>query len=324
MPACRARRSTSAASGPSKRASRRFAPTGRGTNPTTNRSRRRTGRSGQRASATSPPKRARTARSCSPTCSTSPTSGWPRGRPTADPALDRALQGGTADAARGLRPPQPLRRQPFPHGRDRRAHARPRLPLLLADRERRDRLLARARLRPGRQLRATRWLLELVARRPAIERVYVYTWFGGVTASWDSGLVTTLPDGTTVARPAYDLLAQRLGAPRGPRRRRRRRAWPRSRPWPAGAALLGRPQTSDHIFPNPALAEIPHGHTGFAPPNADLRAAAARRGAIRAERAWPTAVSPARASAVRHVRRGLRAARHSSSRRPRGNGSRPT
>jgi hypothetical protein len=150
---------------------------------------------------------------------------------------------------------------------------------------------------PARQLRATRWLLELVARRPAIERVYVYTWFGGVTASWDSGLVTILPDGTTAARPAYDLLAQRLGALPGPpaapgpsvAEEIEAVAAPALRFW-AGA------QTSDHIFPNPALAEIPHGHTGFAPPN--LIYALQRHGEEQtAERAWPTAVSPARASA---------------------------
>jgi hypothetical protein len=40
-----------------------------------------------------------------------------------------------------------------------------------------------------RQARAIRWMFGLARRTPRIKRLYVYTWFGGMTPGWDSGLV---------------------------------------------------------------------------------------------------------------------------------------
>jgi hypothetical protein len=40
-----------------------------------------------------------------------------------------------------------------------------------------------------RQARATRWMFRLARSSPRIKRLYVYTWFGGMTPGWDSGLV---------------------------------------------------------------------------------------------------------------------------------------
>ena len=154
---------------------------------------------------------------------------------------------------------------------------------------------------PARQLRATRWLLELAARRPAITRLYVYTWFGAVTASWDSGLVTRLPDGTSEARPVYHLLARRLGAPPALAAPARDAALGPEIEAVADQALdfWAEHQRPDSVFPNPALAELAHGHAGFAPPT--LLYALQRRGDPRsvsaAERAWPVVVSPANATA---------------------------
>jgi len=40
-----------------------------------------------------------------------------------------------------------------------------------------------------RQARATRWMFRLARSTPRIKRLYVYTWFGGMTPGFDSGLV---------------------------------------------------------------------------------------------------------------------------------------
>jgi hypothetical protein len=40
-----------------------------------------------------------------------------------------------------------------------------------------------------RQLRATKYMFKLARRNKKIKRLYVYTWFGGVTARFDAGLV---------------------------------------------------------------------------------------------------------------------------------------
>jgi hypothetical protein len=48
------------------------------------------------------------------------------------------------------------------------------------------------------QLKATRYLFGKTARNSRIKRIYVYTWFGGVTSRFDAGLVNG-----GKARPAY-------------------------------------------------------------------------------------------------------------------------
>jgi hypothetical protein len=56
------------------------------------------------------------------------------------------------------------------------------------------------------QLKATKFLFtDIVDRMPAIKRVYVYTWFGGVTSRFDSGLVAG-----GKPRPAYAEVAAQL------------------------------------------------------------------------------------------------------------------
>ena len=40
-----------------------------------------------------------------------------------------------------------------------------------------------------RQARAIRWMFRLARSTPRIKRLYVYTWFGGMTPGWDSGPV---------------------------------------------------------------------------------------------------------------------------------------
>lgn len=56
-----------------------------------------------------------------------------------------------------------------------------------------------------RQLRATRYMFSVANALPIIGRVYVYTWFGGVTPRFDAGLVE---DGK--ARPAYAEVKRRI------------------------------------------------------------------------------------------------------------------
>ena len=150
-----------------------------------------------------------------------------------------------------------------------------------------------------RQERATRFLLRMVAREPSISRVYVYTWFGGVTPAWDSGLVLRRADGTTVARPAYEVLRRGVGG-----------ATPPPAPLSDEVAAVAdvalqawvRMQTPDSVFPNPSLAEVARGFRGFAPPMLmyALQRTGERRGdptrIASATRAWPYAVAPDHAS----------------------------
>jgi hypothetical protein len=56
------------------------------------------------------------------------------------------------------------------------------------------------------QLKATKYLFSTTARNRKIKRVYVYTWYGGVTPRFDAGLV--LANGTK--RPAYDEVAKHV------------------------------------------------------------------------------------------------------------------
>lgn len=152
---------------------------------------------------------------------------------------------------------------------------------------------------PDRQVRAMRHLLRTLGTEPLIERVYLYTWFGGVTSSWDSGLVLRRADGTTVARPAYELLRRTVAGGAPP-------------PAPVAsevsdltAAALGGwadRQAPENVFPNPAPAEVAKGFHGFAPPMLmyALQRTGERTGrqawVEQAGRAWPNAVAPSRAS----------------------------
>jgi hypothetical protein len=62
-----------------------------------------------------------------------------------------------------------------------------------------------------RQARATRWMFALARRAPRVKRLYVYTWFGGMTPGWDSGLVIR-----GKRRRAYAEFRKRIrGTPRG-------------------------------------------------------------------------------------------------------------
>jgi hypothetical protein len=146
---------------------------------------------------------------------------------------------------------------------------------------------------PRRQLRATRFLFKLVDREPRISRVYVYTWFGRVTAGWDSGLVGRRRDGRSAARPPYEVVAERVrtGTPVPTTIGRESDALARGalRAW-------AERQTPEGAFPNPAPAEIAAGHGGFAPPM--LAYALQRAGwTASAARAWPSLVQPPRATA---------------------------
>jgi hypothetical protein len=61
-----------------------------------------------------------------------------------------------------------------------------------------------------RQLRATRYMFKLAKANRRIRRLYVYTWFGGVTPRFDAGLVQARPGRTSQPRPAYRELKRRL------------------------------------------------------------------------------------------------------------------
>jgi len=61
-----------------------------------------------------------------------------------------------------------------------------------------------------RQLRATRYVFKLANVNRRITRVYIYTWFGGVTARFDAGLVQARPGRTSRPRPAYKEVKRRL------------------------------------------------------------------------------------------------------------------
>ena len=58
----------------------------------------------------------------------------------------------------------------------------------------------------NRQLRATRYMFRLARSNRKIKRVYVYTWFGGVTSRFDAGLVAG-----GKARKAYREVRKRIG-----------------------------------------------------------------------------------------------------------------
>jgi hypothetical protein len=55
------------------------------------------------------------------------------------------------------------------------------------------------------QLKATKYLFSTASKDKKIKRVYVYTWFGGVTPRFDAGLVAN-----GAKRPAYDEVAKHL------------------------------------------------------------------------------------------------------------------
>jgi hypothetical protein len=62
-----------------------------------------------------------------------------------------------------------------------------------------------------RQARAIRWMFRLARRTPRVKRLYVYTWFGGMTPGFDSGLVIRGKQ-----RRAYTEFRKRIRrAPRG-------------------------------------------------------------------------------------------------------------
>ncbi len=152
---------------------------------------------------------------------------------------------------------------------------------------------------PDRQLPAVRHLLRAAAAEPAIQRVYLYTWFGGVTPQWDSGLVLRRGDGTTVARPAYELVRRRLAGaapPPAPFEAELRQLTDVA--LPAWVAL----QTPLNVFANPSAAERAKGFEGFAPPMLmyALQRTGERQGdparIAAATRAWPYAVAPDHAS----------------------------
>lgn len=58
----------------------------------------------------------------------------------------------------------------------------------------------------NRQLRATKYMFRLARSNRKIKRVYVYTWFGGVTSRFDAGLVAG-----GKARKAYREVRKRIG-----------------------------------------------------------------------------------------------------------------
>jgi len=55
------------------------------------------------------------------------------------------------------------------------------------------------------QLKATKYLFSSAAKNKKIKRIYVYTWFGGVTSRFDAGLVAK-----GAKRPAYDEVAKHV------------------------------------------------------------------------------------------------------------------
>jgi hypothetical protein len=55
------------------------------------------------------------------------------------------------------------------------------------------------------QLKATKYLFSTASKDKKIKRVYVYTWFGGVTPRFDAGLVAN-----GAKRPAYDEVAKHV------------------------------------------------------------------------------------------------------------------
>jgi hypothetical protein len=62
-----------------------------------------------------------------------------------------------------------------------------------------------------RQAKAIRWMFRLAHSTRRIKRLYVYTWFGGMTPGWDSGLVIR-----GKKRRAYTEFRKRIrGTPRG-------------------------------------------------------------------------------------------------------------
>jgi hypothetical protein len=55
------------------------------------------------------------------------------------------------------------------------------------------------------QLKATKYLFSTASKNKKIKRIYVYTWFGGVTPRFDAGLVAN-----GAKRPAYDEVAKHV------------------------------------------------------------------------------------------------------------------
>jgi hypothetical protein len=56
------------------------------------------------------------------------------------------------------------------------------------------------------QLKATKYMFSLAKANRTVKRLYIYTWFGGVTPRFDAGLVAA-----GKPRPAYHEVAKRLG-----------------------------------------------------------------------------------------------------------------
>ena len=57
----------------------------------------------------------------------------------------------------------------------------------------------------SRQLKATKYMFKLARANKRIKRLYVYTWFGGVTSRFDAGLVAG-----GKARKAYGEVRKRV------------------------------------------------------------------------------------------------------------------
>jgi hypothetical protein len=61
-----------------------------------------------------------------------------------------------------------------------------------------------------RAARATTFMFTKLAKLKGVQRLYAYTYFGGLTDRFDSGIVEVRSDGTTQTRPAYDILKKYL------------------------------------------------------------------------------------------------------------------
>jgi hypothetical protein len=58
---------------------------------------------------------------------------------------------------------------------------------------------------------ATKYMFTKIAKIKGVERLYAYTFFGGLTDRFDSGIVEIRSDGSTQTRPAYDVVKKYAG-----------------------------------------------------------------------------------------------------------------
>ncbi len=109
--------------------------------------------------------------------------------PLGDPLREGVPQG-LQGPAQHLRRPQLLGHQPLPPDGHQGDHQGARLQAVLAHRGRRHlQVHGLQGLRRARQLKATKYMFKVARQNKKIKRLYVYTWFGGVTSRFDAGLV---------------------------------------------------------------------------------------------------------------------------------------